>query len=90
VMSDAPHRITQNELYDLVRDRNFWRVKQNCWRRDYNSGISSMTIWKEEGLAFPTITETGNKECTAPTTGRIQQHFAASSAHQTRTNEELR
>jgi hypothetical protein len=23
VMSDAPHRITQNELYDLVRDRNF-------------------------------------------------------------------
>jgi hypothetical protein len=36
-----------------------------------------------------TITGTGNKECTAPTVGRIQQHFAASSALQTRTNEEF-
>jgi hypothetical protein len=45
---------------------------------------------QEERLAFPTITTTGNKECTASTAGIIQQHFAASSAHPTKTNEDLR
>jgi hypothetical protein len=44
---------------------------------------------KEEGLAFLTLTGTRNKECTVPTAGRIQQHFAASSAYQIGTNEEL-
>jgi hypothetical protein len=44
---------------------------------------------QEERLAFPTITGSKNKEFTAPTACRIQQHFAAFSAHQTRTNEEL-
>jgi hypothetical protein len=41
---------------------------------------------QEEGLAFPTITGTENKECTPPIADIIQQHFAASSAHQTGTN----
>jgi hypothetical protein len=36
---------------------------------------------QEEGLAFLTITGSGNKECTAPTAGRIQQLFAAFCAH---------
>jgi hypothetical protein len=44
---------------------------------------------QEEGPAFLTITGRGNKECTAPTAGRIQQHSAAFCAHQTGTNEEL-
>lgn len=44
---------------------------------------------QEEGLALLTITGTGNKECTASTAGRIQQHIAAFCAHQTGTNEEL-
>jgi hypothetical protein len=53
-------------------------------------GQSGKDFPLQEGLAFPTITETGNKEFTAPTAGRIQQHFASSSAHQTRTHEKLR
>jgi len=44
---------------------------------------------QEKRLAFLTVTGSGNKECTAPTAGRIQQHFAAFCAHQTGTNEEL-
>jgi hypothetical protein len=44
---------------------------------------------QEEGLALLTITGTGNKECTASTADRIQQHTAAFCAHQTGTNEEL-
>jgi len=42
---------------------------------------------QEEGLAYPTITGAGKKECTASTVGRSQQHFAASSSHQTGKNE---
>jgi hypothetical protein len=38
---------------------------------------------QEEGLAYPTITGAGEKECTAPTAGRSQQHFAAYSSFQT-------
>jgi hypothetical protein len=41
---------------------------------------------QEKRLAFVTITGSG----TAPTAGRIQQHFAAFCAHQTGTNEELK
>jgi hypothetical protein len=37
---------------------------------------------QEEVLAIPTVIGAGNKECTAPTAGRIQKHFAASSAYQ--------
>jgi hypothetical protein len=44
---------------------------------------------QEEGLAILIITGRGNKECTAPTAGRIQQHFAAFCARQTGINEEL-
>ena len=44
---------------------------------------------QEQGLAFLTITGSGNEECTAPNAGRIQQHFAAFRAHQSGTNEEL-
>jgi len=44
---------------------------------------------QEEGLAFLTITGSGNKECIAPTAGRMQQHFAALCAHQIGTNQEL-
>jgi hypothetical protein len=37
---------------------------------------------QEEVLAIPTVAGAENKECTAPTAGRIQKHFAASSAYQ--------
>jgi hypothetical protein len=40
----------------------------------------------KEILAFPTTNGTVNKQCTAPTAGRIWEHFAAF-AHQTGTNE---
>jgi len=45
---------------------------------------------QEAGLAFPTITETGEKEYTGSAAGRIQQLFSAAfPAHHTGTNEEL-
>lgn len=33
---------------------------------------------QEEGLAIMIVTGAGNTECTAPTAGRTQQHFAVS------------
>jgi len=42
---------------------------------------------QEEGPAHRTITAAGEKKCTAPTAGKSQQHFTASSSHQTGTNE---
>lgn len=44
---------------------------------------------REEGLAIPIITGSGNKECTALSAGRIQQHFADLVAYQTGINEGL-
>jgi hypothetical protein len=44
---------------------------------------------QEEVLSFHRITGTENKECTAPTTSRTQQNFAAPSVYQTGTNEEF-
>jgi hypothetical protein len=43
---------------------------------------------QEEGLAFPTITGTGQTECTALTAGNPPK-FSASSVHQIWTNEEF-
>jgi hypothetical protein len=40
----------------------------------------------EEVLAIPTVAGTENKECIAPTAGRIQKHFAVSSAYQVMKN----
>jgi hypothetical protein len=37
---------------------------------------------QEEVLAIPTVAGAENKECTAPTAGTVQKHFAASSAYQ--------
>lgn len=37
---------------------------------------------QEEVLAMPAVAGAENKVCTAPTAGRIQKHFAASSAYQ--------
>jgi hypothetical protein len=45
VMSAEPHRITHNKKKNILSEIwNFRIVKQTCWRRDYNSGISSMTM----------------------------------------------
>jgi hypothetical protein len=41
VMSAEPHRMNEMILSEIW---NFRRLKKNCWRRDYNSGISSMTM----------------------------------------------
>jgi hypothetical protein len=37
---------------------------------------------QEKVLAIPTVAGGENKECTAPTAGRIQKHFAAFPAYQ--------
>jgi len=54
-----------------------------AWMGQSSSDVRS----QEKGLAYPTITGGGKKECTAPTGGRSQQHLAASSSHQTGKNE---
>ena len=77
-----------------------WRLESCCCISWTAAGLHEVVLFlmwmgqsgkdfplQEEGLALLTITGTGNK---APTAGRIQQHFAALTSHQIRTNEELR
>jgi hypothetical protein len=52
-----------------------------------NGTVKQRLQSQEEGLAYPTITGAGEKECTTPTAGKSQQNFAASFSHQIGINE---
>jgi hypothetical protein len=77
-----------------------WRLESRCFIARTAAGLHEACCFMgskrnsikdfplKEGLAFPTFTDTGKKECTAPNAGSFQQHLA-SSAHQTGIDDEI-
>ena len=102
--NESHDNMEPSELHELreIPKAAYWRIGSCCYMSRIAAELHEVLLFimwigqlskysslQAEGMAFPTINGNGNKECIAPTAGRIE-HFAASSAHQTGTDKQLR